>query len=111
MLTDKQLDDIETLQKQCEVDDNLQLKLNWEMLRKRESDHLDFLYYEQNKLIAFLGLYAETTEPSHLLEITKKEFERWKYFAEKMDIIAFVSRSLSLLLLTGAGNERIFGMP
>lgn len=58
MLTDKQLDDIETLQKQCEVHDNLQLKLNWEMLRKRESDQLDFLYYEQNKLIAFLGLYA-----------------------------------------------------
>ncbi|WP_017380312.1 GNAT family N-acetyltransferase [Paenisporosarcina sp. TG-14] len=58
MLTDKQLNDIETLQKQCEVHDNLQLKLNWEMLRKRELNQLDFLYYEQNKLIAFLGLYA-----------------------------------------------------
>lgn len=58
MLTTQQLQDIEQLQKECETYDHLQLKLNWEMLRARESDQLDFLHYENDELVAFLGLYA-----------------------------------------------------
>jgi ribosomal protein S18 acetylase RimI-like enzyme len=58
MLTTQQLKDIERLQKKCETHDHLQLKLNWEMLRKRESDQLDFFHYENDELVAFLGLYA-----------------------------------------------------
>jgi ribosomal protein S18 acetylase RimI-like enzyme len=58
MLTAQQLRDIEQLQKDCETHDQLQLKLNWEMLRKRDSTQLDFLYYENGELVAFLGLYA-----------------------------------------------------
>ncbi|HLG26634.1 MAG TPA: GNAT family N-acetyltransferase, partial [Paenisporosarcina sp.] len=58
MLTTKQLQDIETLQKECERHDNLQLKLNWEMLRNRETDQFDFFAYDNEVLIAFLGVYA-----------------------------------------------------
>ena len=58
MLTTKQLKDIETLQKECEKHNRLQLKLNWEMLRNRETDQLDFLTYDGEVLIAFLGVYA-----------------------------------------------------
>ena len=58
MLTTQQLQDIEKLQKEVETHDGLQLKLNWEMLRARESDQLDFLHYENEELIAFLGLYS-----------------------------------------------------
>jgi ribosomal protein S18 acetylase RimI-like enzyme len=58
MLNTQQLQDIEKLQKECENHDQLQLKLNWEMLRKRESNELDFLHYENDELVAFLGLYA-----------------------------------------------------
>lgn len=58
MLTTQTLKDIEKLQKECEIHDHIQLKLNWEMLRARESDHLDFLHYEDGELVAFLGLYA-----------------------------------------------------
>ena len=58
MLTTKQLQDIETLQKECERHDNLQLKLNWEMLRNRETDQFDFFAYDNEILIAFLGVYA-----------------------------------------------------
>jgi len=58
MLTTQQLHDIEHLQKECEAHDHLQLKLNWEMLRKRESDLLDFFHYENDELVAFIGLYA-----------------------------------------------------
>jgi ribosomal protein S18 acetylase RimI-like enzyme len=58
MLTTQQLQDIEQLQKECETHDHLQLKLNWDMLRKRESNELDFFHYENGELVAFLGLYA-----------------------------------------------------
>ena len=58
MLTTDQLKDIENLQKEVEVHDGLQLKLNWEMLTNRESDELDFLHYENDDLIAFIGIYA-----------------------------------------------------
>lgn len=57
MLTTQQLKDIEQLQKECETHDHLQLKLNWEMLRNRGSDQLDFFHYENDELVAFLGLY------------------------------------------------------
>lgn len=57
MLTSKELQDIERLQKECEAYDKIQLKLNWEMLKNRESDQLDFFHYEQDELVAFLGLY------------------------------------------------------
>ena len=58
MLTPTQLKEIETLQKECEKYDRLQLKLNWEMLRSRETTQFDFLKYENEELIAFLGVYA-----------------------------------------------------
>lgn len=58
MLTTKQFDEIEQLQKEVEAYDVLELKLNWEMLRSRDSDQLDFFHYESDKLIAFIGLYS-----------------------------------------------------
>lgn len=58
MLTTQQLQDIEQLQKECEIHDHVQLKLNWEMLRDRQTEPLDFFHYENGELIAFLGLYA-----------------------------------------------------
>ncbi|MCZ8523019.1 MULTISPECIES: GNAT family N-acetyltransferase [Paenibacillus] len=58
MLTPQQLKDIEHLQKECETHDHVQLKLNWDMLRDRESDQLDFFHYENGELVAFLGLYT-----------------------------------------------------
>jgi ribosomal protein S18 acetylase RimI-like enzyme len=64
MLTAKQLSDIEQLQKEVEAHDELELKLNWDMLRTRDSTMLDFFYYENDRLIAFIGLYpfASTVE-------------------------------------------------
>ncbi|MFJ8064509.1 GNAT family N-acetyltransferase [Psychrobacillus sp. NPDC096426] len=57
MLKPKQLIDIEQLQQECEVYDHIQLKLNWDMLKNRASDQFDFFHYENDKLVAFLGLY------------------------------------------------------
>lgn len=57
MLTTQQLKDIERLQAECELHDHVQLKLNWEMLRERKTENLDFFHYEEKELVAFLGLY------------------------------------------------------
>lgn len=57
MLTRQQLQDIKKLRKECEDHDCIQLKLNWNMLEDRQSNQLDFLHYENDKLIAFLGMY------------------------------------------------------
>jgi ribosomal protein S18 acetylase RimI-like enzyme len=56
-LTTQRLQDIERLQLECEAHDRIQLKLNWEMLRKRETEGLDFYRDEKGELVAFLGLY------------------------------------------------------
>ncbi|WKA56554.1 GNAT family N-acetyltransferase [Planococcus shixiaomingii] len=58
MLTTKQLYDLERLQKEVEANDDLELKLNWEMLRARDSNQHDFFHYENDELIAFIGLYS-----------------------------------------------------
>lgn len=57
MLTQKQLEDIKQLQQECETHDHIQLKLNWEILKNRQSKTLDFFHYHNDKLVAFLGLY------------------------------------------------------
>lgn len=57
MLSTEQLLAIEVLQKECEQADNIQLKLNWDMLRQRDDLSMDFFYEENGQLIAYLALY------------------------------------------------------
>ncbi|WOV88372.1 GNAT family N-acetyltransferase [Sporosarcina oncorhynchi] len=58
MLSSKQLEGIRHLQNQCEQDDKIELKLNWEMLRERQDGSLDFFMWEDDELIAYLALYG-----------------------------------------------------
>ncbi|MCU9614665.1 GNAT family N-acetyltransferase [Caldibacillus lycopersici] len=59
MLTKQQLKDIKKLQEICESQEGINLKLNWDMLENRtENEKNDFLYYEHEQLIGFLGLYG-----------------------------------------------------
>ena len=87
MLT-KQLRDIEQLQKEVEHYDGLELKLNWEMLRARESDGLDFFHYENEVLIAFIGLYGfgTTVEATGMVKPDERRKGHFtKLFEEAMD--------------------------
>lgn len=81
MLSIKELQDIEGLQKECEKHDQLQLKLNWEMLKNRQTGQLDFLYYEHDELVGFLGLYpfGSTLE---VCGMVKPQERRKKVFTE-----------------------------
>lgn len=58
MLTIEQLHAIEVLQKECEHADDIQLKLNWDMLRQRDDQTMDFFYKENGQLLAYLALYG-----------------------------------------------------
>ncbi|WP_144509791.1 GNAT family N-acetyltransferase [Bacillus sp. FJAT-22090] len=100
MLTSKELEDIERLQKECEAYDHIQLKLNWEMLRNRGASRLDLLHYEQEELVAFLGLYpfGSTVEVCGMVkpqERRKKHFTR--LFQEGMALAK--EKSFSKILL------------
>ncbi|WP_033541607.1 GNAT family N-acetyltransferase [Planococcus sp. CAU13] len=74
MLSTKQLHDIEQLQNEVEAHDDLELKLNWEMLRTRDSDGLDFFQYENGDITAFIGLYAfgSTVEVTGMVKPDKR---------------------------------------
>jgi len=89
MLEHRQLQDIENLQKEVEAHDDLQLKLNWEMLRNRDSDQLDFFIYENDKLVAFLGVYAfgSTAEVTGMVKPSERRKGHFtKLFNESMDV-------------------------
>ncbi|MCM3744639.1 GNAT family N-acetyltransferase [Sporosarcina luteola] len=58
MLTTEQLQKIESLQNECETTDGILLKLNWDMLRQREDQVMDFFHYEDDELVAYLALYG-----------------------------------------------------
>ncbi|RDW19750.1 GNAT family N-acetyltransferase [Oceanobacillus chungangensis] len=59
MLTYEQLKEIKSLQFICEAGEDFELKLNWDMLRKREEGEAnDFFHYSSNGLlVGFLALY------------------------------------------------------
>ncbi|KYC90340.1 GNAT family N-acetyltransferase [Heyndrickxia sporothermodurans] len=59
MLSTKELDNIKKLQQVCEQEEEIRLKLNWDMLMTRnEKEKTDFLYYEDGELIGFIGIYG-----------------------------------------------------
>lgn len=58
MLTDKQIKGILQLQQQCEDSDQIELKLNWDMLRERKDASLDFFLWKEDELTAYLALYG-----------------------------------------------------
>lgn len=58
MLTAQQLEGIQHLQHQCEQHDRIELKLNWDMLRDRKEESLDFFVWKEDILIAYLALYG-----------------------------------------------------
>ncbi|MCG7406504.1 GNAT family N-acetyltransferase [Paenibacillus sp. ACRRX] len=107
MLTTQQLQDIKLLQKECEAFDQVELKLNWEMLRDRGNNQMDFLHYENNKLVAFLALYpfGSTVE---VCGMVKPDERRKGYFRHLLMQGVAASRHLGynkMLLNAPAGSD------
>lgn len=90
MLTTKQLAAIADLQKEVEVYDGLELKLNWEMLRERESGRMDYFHYEVDELVAFVGLYGfgSTVEVTGMVKPSERRKGHFtKLFQEGMNAV------------------------
>lgn len=66
-LTPAQLEQISQLAEQCNQTEGLMMKLNWSRLRNRPADEVnDFLYYRDDQLIGFLGLYVFNNREAEL---------------------------------------------
>ncbi|MQR94467.1 GNAT family N-acetyltransferase [Fictibacillus phosphorivorans] len=107
MLKKQQLQDIKKLQKECEVHDDIQLKLNWNMLENRESDHLDFLYYENDTLIAFLGLYpfGSTVEVCGMVKPSERRKGHFYHLFQEGMVVAKQCQYKKILLNTPAASR------
>ncbi len=82
-LTQAELAEIEHLAQLCNSEDGLDLKLNWETLRRRsKSETNDFLYYEQNTLIGFLGLYVFNAKEAEVSGMVHPVYRRRGIFTQ-----------------------------
>ncbi|KKI91297.1 acetyltransferase [Bacillus sp. SA1-12] len=107
MLTTQQLQAIKKLQKECETQDNVQLKLNWDMLENRESNQLDFLHYENDELVAFLGLYSfgSTVEVCGMVKPSERRKGRFSLLFKKGMETAKQNGYKKILLNAPAGSH------
>ncbi|PFG06089.1 GNAT family N-acetyltransferase [Bacillus sp. es.034] len=106
MLTSKQLQDIKDLQDVCERFEEINLKLNWEMLKKRKNDQDDFLLYREDRLIGFLGIYG-FGDSYEICGMIHPHFRRQHMFQELFQkaLHSLKSRPVNTLLLNVPGSS------
>jgi ribosomal protein S18 acetylase RimI-like enzyme len=76
-LAQTELAAIEQLAHLCNAHDGLDLKINRESLRTRPQDQVnDFLYYEHDTLVGFLGLYAFNPQEGEISGMVHPEQRR-----------------------------------
>ena len=107
LLTKKQLEEIGYLQRICEEEDSIQLRLNWDMLQTRaENERNDLFYYQNGKLVGFIGLYGFKSQVE-LCGMVDPGFRRKgifsKLFSEALLIIQ--ERNFTKILLNTPSNS------
>lgn len=107
MLTKQQLQDIKKLQNECETHDNIQLKLNWNMLENCQTHQLDFLHYEKDELVAFLGMYpfGSTVEVCGMVKPSERRKGHFQRLLQEGMEEAKQSQYKKILLNTPAGSN------
>ena len=108
MLTVEQLHAIEKLQKSCEKVDGIELKLNWEMLRQRDDQSMDFFYEKHGELVAYLALYGfgSTVEVCGMV----KPSERRNHYFSKLwreALLAIEKKGFEKILLNAPASLQI----
>lgn len=105
-LSDNELQDIRELEKTCCQNEKLNMKLNWDMLQKRHSgENNDLLYYDDNRLIGFLGLYeiAQETKEIEITGMVHPDYRRRGVFKELFSAAkkeCMNRRAMRILLIT-----------
>ncbi|TYR81279.1 GNAT family N-acetyltransferase [Priestia megaterium] len=106
MLTEKQLEHIKELQYVCEKEGNLQLKLNWDILRNREDESTDFFHYENGELAGFAGLYSFGNK-AEICGMVKPSHRRKGIFSKLLNkaLEVCAERKYSEILLNAPANS------
>lgn len=80
-LSSEELEQIEELAALCDQAETIRLKLNRDMLRNRPTDQTnDFLYYQDNQLIGFLGIYSFRSTEAEISGMVHPSFRRQGIF-------------------------------
>jgi GNAT superfamily N-acetyltransferase len=106
MLIEQQLTEIKLLQQAVEQHDKIVLKLNWDMLVSRENNiQEDFLYYDSDQLIGFLGLYRFGSKVE-VCGMVHPDYRRKKIFTQLFKTsLPALKGARSILLNTPGGSE------
>ena len=76
-----QLAHIGQLEQLCNQFENLQMKLNWEMLQRRPADQInDFLFYADDIPVGYLALYGFNNSESEVTAMTHPAYRRQGIF-------------------------------
>jgi len=82
-LSAEQLDQIRELEQICNRHDGIKLKLVWSMLEKWSPQEAnDWLFYEEGRLVGFLGLYAHSMAEVEINGMVHPDFRRRGVFSE-----------------------------
>ncbi|SEC23433.1 GNAT family N-acetyltransferase [Paenibacillus sp. GP183] len=96
-LTEKELSEIKRLSLLCNQSDAIRLKLNWDMLRERSVElNNDFLYYKNNVLIGFLGIYSFNSKEAEISGMVHPDYRRRGIFQELTDAAVKACRRRSI---------------
>lgn len=99
LLLKEQLIQIKELQDICESYDQINLKLNWEMLRNRTNDEKeDFFYYDEDQLVGFLAKYY-FGDKVEICGMVHPKYRRKGIFTSLMSEGLESCRNASLILL------------
>lgn len=81
-LIPQELTDIEQLAALCNEHDGIELKLNYDTLRKRPADSTnDFLYYEKGQLVGFFPLFVFNSREAEVSGMVHPEYRRKGIFS------------------------------
>jgi ribosomal protein S18 acetylase RimI-like enzyme len=81
-LTADALQEIAELAEVCQQYEHLEMKLNWNVLRRRpEQEVNDFLYYEGGKLVGYLALFCFNTQEAEVSGMVHPEYRRRGIFS------------------------------
>jgi ribosomal protein S18 acetylase RimI-like enzyme len=107
-LTLEELDQIKALEESCSLNEGIALKLNWNMLRDRKGNLTnDYLFYADEKLVGFLGLYHFGSVEIELTGMVHPDYRRLGIFSQMFELAlkAARERHFSKLLLICPNNS------
>lgn len=82
-LSQDELSNIRQLADKCNKEENIELKLNWDMLRERSGQEIhDYLFYDNGDLVGFLGIYQFHSKEVEISGMVHPQYRRKGIFGE-----------------------------